>query len=377
MKNRNPDNKSALKLLYLSRSDGTDTRISKECKSLKRHGHDVLFLGWDRNPDKNKPDPMPGIKKHIYVTAAQQGKSLRAFFHFLRYWAFIASTLLRERPGAVHAVNEEMAFIVLALKPVLGFRLVCDIFDSISLRYAHLKFPLNIPVKIVCGLAWMCSDALLLTDERRAGRLPEYRRKIRIVANYPEDPGSELMSKTKVADNVIRLYVGGTLYRERGLRQLMRLMDMNPDVRAVCAGWVYDDQAREFIVHPSVQYLGVLTPADSLATAAGCDAVVALYDPCNQNNVWASPNKIYDAMCIGRPVLLNRETHISAWVQAENIGYICEYDNVGELNNAMDLLRTGKAESHLTAARIRKVFERGYSWGQAEKELFAAYNEIL
>ena len=43
-----------MRVLYLSRNDGTDMRVSKMCNSLARLGHEVYFVGWDRTPNASK-----------------------------------------------------------------------------------------------------------------------------------------------------------------------------------------------------------------------------------------------------------------------------------------------------------------------------------
>ena len=70
MKPRNADaqgQRRPVKVLYASRNDGTDTRISKECNSLLAAGYQVVFVGWDRNPGVVKSNPMPDVDKEVMV----------------------------------------------------------------------------------------------------------------------------------------------------------------------------------------------------------------------------------------------------------------------------------------------------------------------
>ena len=152
----------------------------------------------------------------------------------------------------------------------------------------------------VAKIVWSMSDKLIVTDEARQKKLKKYLRKSYIVQNYPED-SQPFLYKTILSDtDKITLYVAGTLNIQRGITNLHKIINKRNDIRIIAAGWIYDDSANDFINNMFVNYLGVITPEKSLEMAAKCDAVYAFYDPCNNNNIMASPNKVYDALCVGR-----------------------------------------------------------------------------
>jgi len=170
--------------------------------------------------------------------------------------------------------------------------------------------------------------------------------------------------------------VGGTLYDARGLEQITVLLGEMADLYVICAGWLYDDVARQFIEHEKVDYRGVVTPQEALLLAGQCDAVLALYNPVNANMIMASPNKIYDAMCVGRPVIINSETKISDWVVSFKVGYSCPYSDIDGLRRIIESIEENKPNAELRSREIRERFEAGYSWKTAESKLFGAYRKI-
>ena len=48
------------------------------------------------------------------------------------------------------------------------------------------------------------------------------------------------------------------------------------------------------------------------------------YEPSNQNNINASPNKIYDAIQTNTPIIINNEVKVAAFVKRKNIGVILD-----------------------------------------------------
>ncbi|HYH83629.1 MAG TPA: glycosyltransferase [Longimicrobium sp.] len=360
------------RVAYVARHDGSDMRVSKECNSLLAAGFDVTYIGWDRAPGRDRPDPMPRVPKALYrrETGFGGGAGRSGGLGFL---AHLRRELRRARPHVVHCVNEDLAFVAACLRPPGRYRLVCDVFDSIALRWSSAPAPVAFAARAVARAAHAASDVILVTDEARRARLGKHAAKAHVVANYPVDPGRELAFALPPADGPVRLYVAGSLTAGRGLETVAALLEEDAGIEVVCAGWVYDEPAQRFVELPGVSFHGTLTPDASLRLAAGCDAIVALYAPVNENNRMASPNKVYDALCVGRPVIINAETGISAWVAEVGAGFVVPYGDVAALRDVVARLRERRARAAEEAGRLRELFETGYSWTVAEQAMLAAY----
>jgi glycosyltransferase involved in cell wall biosynthesis len=218
-------------------------------------------------------------------------------------------------------------------------------------------------------------DRLIATDETRRGMLGRYASKAIVVENVPEDPGEELAQA--LPQGPIRIWAGGSLEEIKGLRVLLEAIEPLSDVRIVSAGWPYDDFAAEtFVKHSRVDFLGIVTARRALELAASCDAVFSYYAPINAYMVNASPNKVYDAMAVGRPVLINREVRLSAWVEEKGIGYLCAYDDVPCLRNSIAGLADRRASLADFAARARALFRQKYHWGIMESRLAELYRGL-
>lgn len=363
------------RVLYVTRNDGTDTRMSKECMSLLDSDYDVIFLGWDRSPDGQKPDPIPNIEKYIYVKPAGF-RSFSLFFAVWRYYFFFFRTVLKLRPDIVHVVNEDLALMVSPFKLFFRFKVVLDIYDSFSLRYASSNLILKYSARVICKFCWWLSDVILVTDADRLNRLNLEHNKTWIVSNFPVEPDDLSPKALQKTDERLYIYVAGTLYSARGLEQILNVIESQSNVYVICAGWLYDECAEQFVKHEKVNYVGVTTPAESLQYAAACDMIFAFYDPVNDNMLLASPNKIYDAMCVGRPVIINSETQVSKWVEEVEVGYACPYNDILGLTDIVDSMLEMKLQGIDNSALIRKIFEQGYSWKTAEKQLVEAYASL-
>jgi N-acetyl sugar amidotransferase len=175
----------------------------------------------------------------------------------------------------------------------------------------------------------------------------------------------------------IKIYVSGSLSLTRGLRELLVAVDLIENVEIVCAGWIFDDYARDiFLKHSKVTYLGVISARRSLEIAATCDAIFAFYSPTTINNIQASPNKIYDAMSVGRPVIINSETLVSKWVIEKGIGFSSPYLDKQSLAAIIGMLFYHRSQLYVFSKNAHNLFSTGYSWASAETELMKLYDKL-
>jgi glycosyltransferase involved in cell wall biosynthesis len=362
-----------MRIALIHGNDGSDVRAGKTCRSLARLDHEVHFIGWDRRPGSRKELDLGPTTMHLMHRATPHGRgTIRGQLAFI---AHVARNLRRIRPDVVCAVNEELAFSVLPFKGLLYDRLVCDVYDSLGPRVAASRWHKRLPLGLVHTLGLRGPDRLIATDETRRGMLGRYASKAIVVENVPEDPGEEFA--LHVPAGPVRIWAGGSLEEIKGLRVLLEAIEPLAGVRIVSAGWPYDDFAAEvFVKHPRVDFLGIVTARRALELAASCDAVFSYYAPINALMVNASPNKVYDAMAVGRPVLINREVRLSAWVEQEGVGTACAYDDVQCLRDAIAGLTGRRASLVDFAARSRALFRQKYHWGIMESRLAELYRDL-
>ena len=72
----------------------------------------------------------------------------------------------------------------------------------------------------------------------------------------------------------------------------------------------------------AVNFHGVVDQQESLRLMSSCDVVFCFYNPAIPNNRNASPNKVYEAICLGKKRVINEEARVSEWVQAQRFGYV-------------------------------------------------------
>ncbi|MCU0352900.1 MAG: hypothetical protein MUD08_04045 [Cytophagales bacterium] len=344
------------RLLYISVNDGSDTRINKEINTLARD-FDIDYIGIGRNTTQS----FAKDKCWRFGLVRGHHKSIPVF---LQYHAKTAAKCLFGRYNAVHVINENL---LLLFMPFLWHRrrkVVLDVFDSIFLRSGGKHQWLQ-------RLCYRFPKRLIVTDNNRKHLIPKpFQAKTTVVENYPYR-FKEKIAKLQIpqaagtpSTDGLLIFYNGSMSRSRGTDLLLRLLETDARIRVKMAGWVYDEPTRQLSEHPNVEFMGVITQQESLRVAAGCDYILSLYEPINANNINASPNKIYDAIQAGTPVIVNREVKIAAFVEENRLGYVMEsfYEtHYAELGQQLAALKS--------AFSFDESLRQRYTWEAVEQKL--------
>ncbi|MCA8997457.1 MAG: glycosyltransferase [Planctomycetaceae bacterium] len=362
-----------MKIAIVYGNDGSDVRVAKTCATLVKQGHEVHFVGWDRRPMAEKNSVIPGVTSHVIRhPVARLGSTGSG------QWAFTQHAVkLIWQLGAdvVCAVNEDNLARVGWLRGIAYRKLVCDVFDSHLDKCTERSWPIRAGVWAFVNSSRWWSDRLVATDEHRFETFGPFKPKTIVVGNYPPDPGAEWAEIRPIGPP--SLFVSGTLSRLRGIEQTLKAAEQVPGFRILAAGWAADEYAADvFLKHPSVEFLGHVTPRQSLEYGAQCDALLAMYAPISRNQILASPNKIYDAISVGRPVIINSEAVVSQWVTKHEVGFACPYEDHNALAEFFATLAERRNHLEEFATRARQLFLSGYSWEAMEERIAEMYASL-
>jgi hypothetical protein len=333
------------RILYLSFNDGSDMRVNKEVHTLSRKAQVVLVaLG----PDS----ALCYAKANAHTLHFVRGER-SSWGTLFRYFARCAYLLLTARYHSVHIINEPQ---LLALWPFVWFQkqVVIDLFDSIFLRKNR---PGN-HWKLLKRLVYAPGSRVIVTDENRLSLLPDFLlSKAIVLPNYPYRL-VEPFPKVRAATLTIMYY--GWLGELRGTSTIRRFLADAPGLRVLMAGWLADDSSRELIHHPRVEWLGVMPHAEALRVVSQrADYILCVYAPVNDNNINASPNKIYDAIQAETPVIINPEVKVAEFVRTNGIGYMLpRYDEFDYENVARELYERRESFVFDHDLRERHTWER-------------------
>jgi glycosyltransferase involved in cell wall biosynthesis len=196
--------------------------------------------------------------------------------------------------------------------------------------------------------------------------------------NCPEDcmPGKKKELINNSSKEALTLVYTGGIRRGRALESLVSIINSLNGVNLVIAGPIMDKELFAQINHiPGIKYNGVFEPLDALALEKSSDVMIALYDTAVAWNRITLPNKLFEAMMCGIPIITNIATEI---VKETKCGIIVNnYYDVNEIRKAIISLKDDDELRKILGDNGRKAFVQRFNWHTMERRLYDLYETIM
>jgi len=348
-------------------------RTIRTFNALTSNGYQAKYLGWLRAME-DWPTGASQEDCRIEHIRHRGEYGLRSIFGLPSFLFAIARAILRDRPRVIHAANEEIAFWCVPFAWLTRASLICDVYDSLPDRIVSKSTFVHTVAKWIASVVYKNASAVIVADNSRIERLTVLPKTLVAILNTPievEDVPAALPT------GPVKVFASGNLHLGRGIRQLVEAAHQAGDTEIHAAGMLGDEFAKTvFSADPTVVYHGVLPHSEAMQLAAECDATFAYYVPQSLNNIYASPSKVFEAMCVGRRNIMNSETRLSAWITERDLGYSAPYGDVSALSEIFHLLGNERKSIAMSAKHIRSVYLDECSWLQMEKRLLKLYQDL-
>ena len=368
-------------LICRSNPVSPDPRVEKVARSLQKAGYGVSVLGWDRSSELPEEEDRGGVRVHRLRIQADYPRGVMNTLPLLRWQMGLLAWLVRKRGDydCLHACDFDTILPALFCKWLFRKKLVYDIFDF----YAdHLRAT---PGWIKRTIRWVDlwaigrADAVILVDDARLVQISgAHPRRLAVIYNSPEDASPEPGDINAENGYRLRLAYVGLLQLERGFSGLLDVLEGHPEWRLDLAGFGGDQELilKRARPMPNVTWHGRVPYERAIAINAKSDALIALYDPKIPNHRFASPNKLFEAMMLGKPLIVAAGTSMDRIAEEEGFGLLVKYDDISELETTLMKLARNP-QMRLDFGRLaRRAYDRTYSWSIMEDKLIALYNQI-
>ena len=373
-------NKKVKILICRSNPVAPDPRVEKEARSLSQGGYSVQILGWDRTGGLPEHEDLGWAQINRQSIRSRFARGLMNFFPLLRWQMHLLVWLVRHRKDydILHACDFDTILPALVCKKIFHKKLIYDIFDF----YAdHLRAtPASLKRLIRLVDVWVIGqvDALILVDEQRIEQIAgAHPKRLAVIYNTPEDVWPELASQP-TDDNSIHLVYVGLVQIERGLLDILEVMRRHPVWKLDLAGFGGDEQQilQACKDLQNVTWHGRVPYETALSLSSQANVLVALYDPRIENHRYASPNKIFEAMLLAKPVIVARHTNMDRIIEQAGSGLVIDYGDVDALEAALMRLEKDPLLRQRLGQSGRRAYEQKYSWRVMERRLLDVYHEI-
>jgi glycosyltransferase involved in cell wall biosynthesis len=345
-------------------------RIWKIANSLKKKYKTSVF-GWNREGNPSQDINKYFVPLSLFKLKAPFGRpTLILYYPF--FWTWILFKLLANRPSVVHAIDLDTLIPCSIYKLILRKRLVYDVNDRFG-GYVPQKYRTLYKAIILAEELLSKQADVLVTVSEKVQRTFRLRPKhCAIITNFSEDYNSE---RVKLQYKILTLAYTGLICEDQGLRRIGAAIKDLKGVQLVLAGRIADKQLLDHMLElPNVKYRGLVQRTESLKLEASSDVLIVLYDLRYRKNQLSSPNKIFEAMMCGIPLITNMEQEL---VKKINCGIIVDYNNIDQIKEAIILLRDNEELRTMMGQNGRKAFEEKYNWDIMEQKLYDIYRTLI
>lgn len=364
-----------------------DPRVEKEAEALINAGHSCILVGWDRlsNHEPIYVSRSVGnvpVKTVLIGVRASFGQGAKNAPNVARFEKRLLKWLLTNADDydVIHSCDLDTGLAARSAALKLKKPLVYDIFDF----YADSRIMPNWLKTAVRKTEFMvikAARAVIICSEQRKVQIDGSQYKeIVVIENTPREIEAVSGSKTlrNNASNRIDLAYVGILTEDRYLDRLLDVVDSNEDLCLTIGGFgpLSDEVEARSKANSRIIYKGKMAYQDALACEKNADVMFGMYNPSVANNRLAAPNKYYESLMLGTPLITVRGTSVADWVEADCTGEALDCDfRPDDLYQAIRRIVTANANGGLSRTG-RRLYEEMHSWGIMEDRLQTLYADI-
>lgn len=359
-----------------------DSRATKEIMTFSRHGYHVIVLGWDRDGQALLKCQQIFDKNVGFYFYPVKLKNI-GFKHIdklLKWFMWVNQCLEKlicySGEYIIHACDLDAgipAYWFLKHHRRDSIKMVYDIFDyyvdshHISSLLKNYIESLEISVINRADITIICNEA------RRKQIRKSQPRHLLVIHNAPDLRNIELPAVKNQYDYAYC----GSLAPVRLLREIFDIYAENQDISMVIAGYgMYETIAKKVNKKFSnFYYKGTLSYPEVLKTEASSKVLSAIYDPSVANHKFAAPNKFYEAMALGKPIIVCKGTGIDVIVEKYKLGIVIPYDARAFYDAIRKLLKNPALCTQM-GNKARNLFLNQYNWEKMEKLLLKTYDSL-
>lgn len=366
-----------------------DSRPQKEVNSLLNNGYNVSFIGWDRSQNgRLKKDTFSLNDNQLLITKicskGKFGGSVKEMlFALIKYEFKLLYWLIKNRHkyDVIHACNFNTGYIANKCARLLKKKLIYDIYDFYVDSHPYTsknKFIHNLIRNMDINVINKADTTIICSEKRKEQIKGASPKKLIVLHNTPPKYSVNVIENYTIKGNdKVKIAYVGSITCERPIRELADIVSKNSSLELHCGGFGPDAKYIEEIAerNNNIFFYGEMTYAATLYLESQCDILPALYDPKIANHQYAAPNKFYEALMLGKPLIMIKNTGMDDMVTKYDIGEVTE-NTIEGIENAILRLIDRRSEWDAIGSRMKLLYDEKFSWDEMERRLIALYDDI-
>jgi glycosyltransferase involved in cell wall biosynthesis len=375
-------------LMLLTNVYDPDPRVRQEALALIAMGCRVRLLAWDRDSVAPASQCMEGVEvERVFLRSTHGRGATQIFFYAWLYLKMLWRGLFTSF-DVVHCHDLDtlpLGFLLgkLKLKPI--------VYD------AHESFPDmlegSVPHAVQRGLVILENflirriDLLITVGEKLRRHFAERGARRTVVVGNWKRRGD--FSRTEAQNLAVRNRLGipadrllvvciTQLLRDRKIEELLQAANQCPNVHVIISGKgiLQPLVEKAELENPRILYLGYISGTQIADYTCAGDVIYYGFDPENPNARYSAPNKLFEALAAGRPLVTGDFGEIAEVVREAECGIVLRRYSAEEIAKAFQTLENPAVRDRMAS----NAGQRGRgetNWEKAEQVLSAEYSRLL
>lgn len=374
--------------MLLTNAYDPDPRVRQEALSLLGMGCRIRLLAWDRDRKAPESECMEGVEVRRVFLSSVHGRGNTQMFFYAWLYLRMLWVGLRTPFDAVHCHDLDTLPLGFLLGKLKRKPIVYDAHESFpDMLEGSVSRPVRSGLVRLENFLIRRIDLLITVGEKLrrhfAGR--GARRSV-VVGNWKRlkdfsrshAQNLEVRRRLGIPPDALTIVCITQLLKDRKIEELLQAVEENPDVHLILGGKgvLQEMVERAAAANPRIRYVGFVSGKQIADYTCAADVVYYGFDPHNPNARFSAPNKLYEALAAGRPLITGDFGEIAGVVREAECGIVLPEYRADENRKALALL--ARAEVRARMAQNAGQFGRAsMNWEKGEDVLYEEYSALL
>lgn len=361
-----------------------ETRRPKLARTLNK-AYRVVALSWNRK--QRNTDIRRNSVNNFYSETCLNLKAPVGIWNLIFlpvWWIYVFFSLMALKWDIVHVINFDSVIPTVLAAKLKRKPIIYEILDTYE-DQAILPLKLRQLCISVDKVFMSASNVVILVDEMQISEFDGIPNpNVTVLYDSPVFPNQPFQPCTSSSrsEGVFTLFFAGVLYKARALnldKMIMAIKDLE-GVQLIIAG--YGDMVEEIMVlerqNPDkIKYIGQISHDDVMKWSKQADLLFVIRDPAIPINKYICGSKLMEAMCCGKPILVNKGTSTATKVTKENCGFVVDANSLSEIKETLSFIRDNPVLCGNFGYNGRRSYEERYNWDIMEERLLDAYAKVI
>ena len=388
-----------MKIMMLLETDfPPDVRVENEILALISAGNEVHLACYTRTdrPVKDTYGKAIVHRKKISSFIYKSSVGCLKFPFYFNFWRkFLIEVASAVIFDAVHVHDLPLSLLGLELKKAFGIPLVIDLHENWPSLVKTSKHTQTLLGRLLSPYSkWVKYEKKMLGNADRIITVVEEARER--VINLGIDPGKVIIVSNTINTETIKinpgiindegftLFYGGGINHHRGLQVVLEavriLSDSEITVRFLVVG---DGSYRKELekitdrlgIRPFVSFTGKKSFNEMLEILSSSDAAIIPHLR-TANNDASSPNKLYQYMYLGKPVITSDCISLKRIITETGAGFVYKNDSPDDLARLIIKIKSDKCLLEKAGSNGKKAVLEKYNWQNDSQRLTGMYRQL-